>query len=52
MPKDKNIIFGKITDTAINAICIQKNIIAVQFHPEKSGLIGMKFIENFSNLTF
>lgn len=52
IPKDKNIIFGKITDTAINAICIQKNIIAVQFHPEKSGLIGMKFIENFSNLTF
>jgi len=50
VPKDKKIIFGKIKEKSINAICIKNNVIAVQFHPEKSGLVGMKFIENFSNI--
>jgi len=36
--------YGK---SIINAIIKKDNIIAIQFHPEKSGLNGIKFIENF-----
>lgn len=50
IPKDKKTIFAKIINSTINAVCIQKNIIAVQFHPEKSGKTGLKFLENFSNI--
>ena len=50
VPDDKNTIFAKIVDSPINAACIQENIIAVQFHPEKSGITGLKFLENFSSI--
>ena len=46
-PTDKKIQTSKIVNTNINAICIKNNFIACQFHPEKSGEIGIKFLENF-----
>ena len=51
VPDDKNAIFAKIVDSPINAACIQENVIAVQFHPEKSGNTGLKFLENFSSIS-
>jgi glutamine amidotransferase len=31
----------------INAIIAKENIIGLQFHPEKSGEVGLKFLKNF-----
>lgn len=33
-----------------NAVVIKDNVIGVQFHPEKSGIKGLKMIKNFSVL--
>jgi glutamine amidotransferase len=33
-----------------NAVVIKENIIGMQFHPEKSGIKGLKIIKNFSAL--
>ena len=46
-PADKKILTSKIINSNINAVCIKNNFIACQFHPEKSGEIGIKFLENF-----
>ena len=35
--------------TEYSAIVASKNIVGVQFHPEKSGKSGMQFLENFWN---
>ena len=32
------------------SIVMQKNIVATQFHPEKSGKIGMQFLQDWRNL--
>ena len=50
-PNDKKYIFGncKYFKTQINAIIQKENIIGCQFHPEKSGKNGLKFIESFIN---
>ncbi|MFH1429371.1 MAG: imidazole glycerol phosphate synthase subunit HisH [Candidatus Margulisiibacteriota bacterium] len=47
-PKDKDIILTT-TDYGLEfASAIQKdNVTAVQFHPEKSGEVGMKMLENY-----
>jgi glutamine amidotransferase len=34
----------------LTAIIAKNNIIATQFHPEKSGISGMRFLNNFINL--
>lgn len=48
---DKNFIFGKTEygDKEFISIIKNENILAVQFHPEKSGKNGIKLIENFLN---
>ncbi len=34
----------------VPAVIQQNNIFACQFHPEKSGTVGLKILENFSNM--
>jgi glutamine amidotransferase len=48
---DKNNIIGQTEDAdAVFASAAGKeNLVAVQFHPEKSGRIGLKLLKNFSD---
>lgn len=39
----------QIQDAVITAAVIKENIVATQFHPEKSQDYGLKFLENFIN---
>ncbi len=50
-PQDESIIVGK-TDytTTFCSIIARENLIATQFHPEKSGEVGLKFYDNFMKL--
>jgi len=50
-PKDKSIIVGE-SEYGVNfcSILLRKNILATQFHPEKSGQIGQQFIKNWLKL--
>jgi len=50
-PDDKSVIAAK-TKYGINycSVLIKNNIIATQFHPEKSGQFGRQFIKNWLNL--
>lgn len=36
----------------INAVIAKKNIIGIQFHPEKSGEVGLHILKNFLNWRF
>lgn len=49
LPKDKDIIAG-LTDYGeiFASIVAKKNVIGVQFHPEKSGKIGFQLLRNFA----
>ena len=49
-PKNKNYILGQ-TSYGIEFVSAiyRDNIVAVQFHPEKSSRTGLKFLENFIN---
>lgn len=51
-PEDKNVIAG-VTDYDGNfcSILIKENIIGVQFHPEKSGEVGLQMLKNFCTLS-
>ena len=51
LPDDKSVIVGE-TEYGINycLILIKNNITATQFHPEKSGQIGQRFIKNWIKL--
>jgi glutamine amidotransferase len=48
---DKSNIIGQTeyADTVFASAAGRKNLVAVQFHPEKSGRIGLKLLKNFSN---
>lgn len=50
-PKDTNIICAQ-TDygTDLPIAVWRENVFATQFHPEKSGDVGMKILKNFGNL--
>lgn len=50
-PTDRSLIIGE-TEYGINfcSILVKDNIIATQFHPEKSGQIGQQFIKNWIKL--
>lgn len=41
--------FLKINNNNIPVLVMKKNIIGVQFHPEKSGLDGIRFLNSFCN---
>ncbi|MCL0031903.1 imidazole glycerol phosphate synthase subunit HisH [Dehalococcoidia bacterium] len=47
-PDDDNLIYG-VTDYGVNfcSVIAVDNLIATQFHPEKSGTLGVKLYENF-----
>lgn len=47
-PEDKSLVAGE-TEYGINicSVIAKDNLIATQFHPEKSGEIGLKIYENF-----
>jgi len=48
VPKDKNLIAATADyGEELTAAVIKDNIYATQFHPEKSGDVGLKIIENF-----
>lgn len=49
LPKDKEVISG-VTDygEVFASIVAKDNVIGVQFHPEKSGPVGFKLLENFA----
>jgi len=51
LPKDKSIIAGisKYGERLVSVI-VKDNIVATQFHPEKSGQAGMQFLKNWRNL--
>ena len=51
IPNDKNVI-SATTDYSSNIVCAveKENIFGTQFHPEKSGKIGLKIIDNFISL--
>ena len=47
-PEDRNLAAG-ITEygTSFCSVLIRDNLVATQFHPEKSGALGLKIYENF-----
>jgi len=47
LTKDKNVIITSYIDREkINSLIYQKNVIGVQFHPEKSQIIGKEFLRD------
>jgi glutamine amidotransferase len=50
-PADKGIVATETEyGTTFTSAIASKNVFGTQFHPEKSGEIGLKIIENFANL--
>lgn len=53
VPENRNEIIGETSYAGVTFASIvgKQNLIATQFHPEKSGRIGLKLLENFSRWT-
>jgi glutamine amidotransferase len=51
LPNNRSLILG-VTEYGVNfcSILVKDNIVATQFHPEKSGQVGQQFIKNFIKL--
>ena len=51
VPQEKSVV-SATTDYSTNIVCSveKENIFGTQFHPEKSGIAGLKIINNFINL--
>ena len=50
--EDKDIVSADtFYSTEIHAAVQYKNIHATQFHPEKSGDVGLKILRNFADMT-
>ncbi len=50
-PEDKAVVAGETEYGAvIPGLIIKGNLVATQFHPEKSGELGLKFYDNFLRL--
>ena len=47
--KDISIAFSKHSEFKFNSIIKKKHILGCQFHPEKSGDIGLSFLNDFCN---
>ena len=51
IPDDENIIAGTCDyGNSVVASLSQNNLFSTQFHPEKSGVAGLKILKNFTNL--
>jgi glutamine amidotransferase len=50
VPVDKEVICAETTyGVTFASVIAKQNILGAQFHPEKSGMQGLKFLENFLN---
>lgn len=54
IPNQKSNVIGEANhlDTKINAVIKEENVLAIQFHPERSGYTGLDFLDwaiNFEN---
>ena len=49
-PSDSTCIFGTTdyADVSFASVVGRDNVVATQFHPEKSGRIGLRLLENFN----
>ncbi|MEM2281915.1 MAG: imidazole glycerol phosphate synthase subunit HisH, partial [Candidatus Bathyarchaeia archaeon] len=48
VPEDRNIICAETTyGVKFASVVAEKNILGTQFHPEKSGGAGLRFLVNF-----
>jgi glutamine amidotransferase len=48
--KDKCLFYTDYSGIEIPAVINFKNIFGFQFHPEKSGKVGLILLENFKNM--
>lgn len=50
-PEDERVILGSTSyaDITFTSAIYRDNLVATQFHPEKSGRVGLRLLENFAN---